>query len=323
MSNPYVFIVGCPRSGTTLLRHILSAHSQLVITSEQLWIPAWYEKRVGLTPDGMVTPDLIHELLTNHKYARKFSKFRLGSEKLESLIGGERPVPYSSFVTSIFDMYGKAQGKKLVGNKSPDLVRRLGTLHELWPRTRFIHLIRDGRDVTLSLMNWPKIVNKKPGTFTTWEEDPVSTAALWWELNVRRGRDSRQHLGPDLYKEVRYESLVTDTERECKSLCRFLDLEYEGTMLHWNEQGEPNKELGSLRKDASGKNMPTTPGLRNWRIQMPPEDVERFEATAGALLDTLGYPRAFPDPAPDVLRHSSQIRKLLATVPEDIRPYQN
>ncbi len=321
MSNPYVFIVGCPRSGTTLLRHILSAHSQLVITSEQLWIPVWYEKRVGLTPDGMVTSDLIPELLTNPKYARKFSKFRLGPEQLNSLIGGERPVPYSSFVTSIFDMYGEAQGKKLVGNKSPDLVRRMGTLHELWPQTRFIHLIRDGRDVALSLMSWPKIVSKKPGTFTTWEEDPVSTAALWWELNVRRGRDSGQPMGPDLYKEVRYESLVTDTERESKSLCRFLDLEYEEMMLRWNEQGEPNKEVGSLRKNASGKNMPTTPGLRSWRTQMPPEDVERFEATAGALLDTLGYPRAFPHPEPEVLRHTSQVRKLLARVPEDIRPY--
>ena len=46
--NPYVFIVGCPRSGTTLLRHIVMAHPQITITPEPHWIPVWFEERSGL-----------------------------------------------------------------------------------------------------------------------------------------------------------------------------------------------------------------------------------------------------------------------------------
>ena len=66
MSNPCVFIVGCPRSGTTLLRRMVSAHPQIVITPEAHWIPLWFEQRRGLTPDGFITPELISQSLAGN-----------------------------------------------------------------------------------------------------------------------------------------------------------------------------------------------------------------------------------------------------------------
>ena len=304
MTNPFVFIVGCPRSGTTLLRHIVSAHPQIVIAPEAHWIPLWFERQGGLTPGGVVTPELIPELLAHSKFAL----FRLGREELMRLAGNGQPIPYASFVTGIFDLYGKARGKKLVGNKTPDSVRRMDTLHTLWPQARFVHLIRDGRDVALSLMNWPNVRNKKPGTFPTWKDDPVSTAALWWELNVRRGREAGELLGPQLYREMRYESLVAHPDQECAALCSFLGLAYDEAMLHYHEAfSEAGAGLG-----AKHDWQPITLGLRNWRAQMAADEVEQFEATAGALLDELGYPRAFPHPRPVAVEHSTQLRNLLA-----------
>jgi Sulfotransferase family len=50
MTNPYVFIVGCQRSGTTLLKRMLNAHPRLAVTSESNWIARLFEKRVGLSP---------------------------------------------------------------------------------------------------------------------------------------------------------------------------------------------------------------------------------------------------------------------------------
>ncbi len=318
MTNPYVFIVACRRSGTTLLLRMLSAHPKLVISPEAHWISQIYLERRGLTQEGMVTPDLIPEILAHPK----FSHFRLGADQLQGLIEGRQPVHYSEFVTGIFDLYGKVHYKKLVGNKTPDLVRRISVLHNLWPSARFVHLVRDGRDAMLSMMNWPKIRDKKPGTFSTWKEDPVSTSALWWELNVRRGREAGEPLGPGLYHEVRYESLVTSAEQECRALCEFLGLEYDEAMVQWDQQGPlPNRGGGSLRKGARGSWMPTTPGLRNWRTEMSPEDVEKFEAAAGELLDELGYPLAFPNLRPEALAHSNKIRTQLAGLPRDVRPY--
>jgi hypothetical protein len=310
--NPYVFIVGCPRSGTTLLRHIVSAHPQIVITPEAHWIPLWFKRRRGLTPDGFITPELVSELLADNKFAL----FGLGREALMSLAGSGRPISYASFVTGIFDLYGEARGKEVVGNKTPDSARRMGTLHTLWPEARFVHLIRDGRDVALSLMNWPSVSTKKPGTFPTWKDDPASTAALWWELNVRRGREAGEALGPKLYRELRYESLVAHPAQVCATLCEFLGLAYDEAMLNYHEnfRDDPGSDRVHDRQ-------PIASGLRNWRAQMSANDVERFEAAAGVLLEELGYPREFTRPRPVAVEHSSQVRNLLADEPKSVRPY--
>jgi len=314
MSNPYVFIVGCPRSGTTLLRRIVSAHPQLVITPEAHWIPRWFEERRWLTPEGRITAELIPALLAHEKFL-----FRIGREELMTLAGDGQPIHYASFVTGIFDLYGKARGKELVGNKTPDSGRRMDTLHALWPQARFVHLIRDGRDVALSLMNWPSVRNKKPGTFPTWQDDPVSTSAFWWELNVRRGQEAGEALGPQLYREMRYESLVAHPEQECAALCDFLGLAYDKAMLHYHEAFRNRKAGASL--EAGHDRRPITSGLRDWRTQMSAGDVERFEAAAGALLEELGYSRVFAELRPVAEEHSTQVRNLLAQVPRSVRPY--
>ena len=193
----------------------------------------------------------------------------------------------------------------------------MDTLHALWPQARFVHLIRDGRDVALSLMNWPKVRNKIPGKFPTWTQDPVTTASFWWELNVRRGREAGEFLGPELYYEMRYESLVAHPEQECAALCDFLGFKYEETMLHFHEAH--GKDIA--RQVAGPEQQPTTSGLRNWRTQMLADNVERFEAAAGVLLGELGYQLAFTHPRSVAVEYSRQIRNLLVNMPKDVRPY--
>lgn len=299
MANPYVFIVGCPRSGTTMLQRIVNAHSQIAIMPESHWIPRLFDKRQGLTPEGLVTPELIPHLLAQPAFAL----LDIGREKLETLLGTDRPASYADFMTGMFDLYGKARGKTLVGNKTPGFVRRTRTLHSLWPTARFVHLIRDGRDVFLSTIH-RALKNPKAGVFDTWEADPATTAGLWWEWNVQSGRQAGYSLGPKLYYELRYESLVANPEEECAALCAFLGLPYDDAMLRFHEAQE---ESTAAR--------PVTPGLRDWRSQMPGEDVERFEAAAGELLDELGYPRSIPHPPLERVEIASKMRDLLARDP--------
>jgi hypothetical protein len=125
----------------------------------------------------------------------------------------------------------------------------------------------------------------------------VSTSALWWESNVRLGRESGKSLGPELYYEVRYESLVAHPQEECEALSAFLGLPYDDAMLRFDET-QPKRKA----------RRPITPGLRDWRTQMSRDDVERFEAMAGDLLDELGCPRAFPRLRPGRLGDASRIR---------------
>ena len=66
--NPYVFIVGCPRSGTTLLQRIVDAHPAIAVVFATHWIPRWLEKLKGLTPEGLVTPRLADALLEDRRF---------------------------------------------------------------------------------------------------------------------------------------------------------------------------------------------------------------------------------------------------------------
>src|SRR5260370_230309 len=70
MTNPFAFIVGNPRSGTTLLRHIVDSHSQIAFLLESAWFMNWFEKRIGLSAEGLVTPDLVPHLLSQHRLFR-------------------------------------------------------------------------------------------------------------------------------------------------------------------------------------------------------------------------------------------------------------
>jgi hypothetical protein len=301
--NPFLFIVGCPRSGTTLLQRILNAHPQIAITPESHWIPQLHEKAWALTPEGLVKPKLIRRLLAHPKFAR----LGISREELMGLAGNGQPTTYANLVSRIFDHYGRQRGKTLVGDKTPDYVQKIETLHVLWPLARFIHVIRDGRDVALSMMEWPK-VRPKPGDFITWHEDRVSTAALWWELNVKMGRQARKRLGPELYYEVQYESLVCRPRQESAAVCEFLGVPYDDAMLNFWE-ADAGTDPGLEKKRA---HQPVIPGLRDWRSQLLHEDSERFEAAAGTLLEELGYPRAVPNPSTEALEQATNYRELLA-----------
>jgi hypothetical protein len=296
--NPYLFIVGCPRSGTTLLRRLVDTHPLVAVIDEMRWIASFFERREGLTPDGLVTPELVDRLLAYDRFAT----LEISGEQLARLIDTADPVPYPTFVTGIFDLYGQAQGKSLVGDKTPRYARRIGTLHALWPETRFVHIIRDGRDVCMSILNWKK-AERALGRFSTWGEDQVSTAAVWWEWHVRLGREDGGSLAPKLYHEVRYEALVSEPAKECEKLCSFLDLPYDEGILEFHEHmSNPSFHV------KQNKWRPIVTGLRDWRTQMPAQDLERFEAAAGGLLEALGYPRAVSDPPEEMMENTSRIR---------------
>ena len=146
--DPYLFIVGCARSGTTLLRRIVDAHPEIAITTEMHWISHYlnYFKN----QNRLVTPELVSEL-TEHK---RFANFEIPREEFEGLLGSGEPVPYPTFLNRVFGLYRKVKNKPLVGNKTTAYVRSIPTLHALWPEAKFVHLIRDGRDVCLSILKF-------------------------------------------------------------------------------------------------------------------------------------------------------------------------
>ncbi len=305
-TNPYVFLVGCPRSGTTLLQRMVNAHPKIAITPESHWIPRLIEKPWAANADGTITRKLIRRMITHPK----FERLQVSRDQVYQLAPKGKPVTYAWLVTRVLDLYGHAQGKALVGDKTPEYVREIARLHALWPRARFVHLIRDGRDVAMSMLEWQK-VDPKPGHFATWKDDPVSTAAWWWRHNVQLGRAAGKALGPKLYCELRYEALVTEPREQSEALFRFLDLPFDPSVLDFHAEGARTDP--GLEKKRAG--LPVTAGLRDWRAAMPADDVERVEAVAGDLLDELAYPRAVPRPGDEALAHAASVHNVLSRDP--------
>jgi hypothetical protein len=149
-------------------------------------------------------------------------------------------------------------------------------------------LIRDGRDVCLSVSAWkPEKQTRTIGRFSTWSNEPVITAALWWEWHVRLGLEAAERLGPDRYYQLRYEDLIADPSGSCERLCSFLGLPYREEMLRFHERHAQPGAAPPRR----GPALPLTPGLRDWRNDLDRDANELFEAVAGKLLHQLGYER--------------------------------
>ncbi|MHC5002389.1 MAG: sulfotransferase family protein [Planctomycetota bacterium] len=281
--NPFVFVVGCPRSGTTLLQRMLDNHPQLAVANDTHFIG-----RVLKDPPPGTNPPLTPELLEQVRTYRRFRRLGLSDDAVERAAAGAHD--YRSLVVGLYDEFARQQGKAYGGEKTPDYVRCLPFLHDLCPWAKSIHIIRDGRDVALSTLEWAT-PEKGPGRLELWREQPVATCALWWCWQVGTGRRDGAAVGSSRYHEVLYEQLVDQPEPALRVLTDFLQLPYSEQMVQFHV-GKERDDPGLSAKKAW---RPATAGLRSWRNDMPAADVELFEALAGDLLEALGYERASSD----------------------------
>lgn len=298
--NPFLFVVGCPRSGTTLLQRMLDHHPQLAVAYDSLFIPP--ALRDAKEADPPVTGALVARIRNFHR----FERLGLPADVLDRL--APRCERFSDLVSAIYTEFAALHGKPLGGEKSPGYVRHMPMLQGLFPETRFIHLVRDGRDIALSLADWGRRKERPKGParkYRLWAEDPLAVSALWWEYKVAKGRKDAAHLEDGSYTEVSYEGLVANPEVELERLSGFLDLPYTDAMHRFHE-GKTRSEPGLNAKSAW---LPATRGIRDWRASMPPEDVEWFEALVGDTLSAFGYERHFPEPRAALLERAEPLRE--------------
>lgn len=278
MTNPYVFVVGCQRSGTTMLQRMLDAHPRLAVAYDSLFIPRVIKGDApGIDPE--MTPDIVRTVREHPRFGR----LGLSEEGVGRASSGARR--YSGFVSRIYDELALLHHKPFAGEKSPGYCRHIPHLHALLPWTKIIHLIRDGRDVALSIRSWGKGAAK----LELARAEPIGVGALWWRRDVSRGCGDGRGLPSSSYREVRYEALVREPESSLRELASFLGLEYSEEMAQYH-QGRVKASPGLSAKAAW---LPPTQGVRDWRTQLAEEDQELFEAIAGEELAMLGYERRF------------------------------
>jgi len=180
------FIVGCPRSGTSLLRDLLRSHPRISIPGESHFLPAFF-RGYGDPGDEPGAPRLAERILGLHWVKAWLLPLT------PDVFAGDRT--FRQVVTRLFAAHAASEGRERWGDKTPHYVREIPTLVEIFPGCRIIHIYRDGRDVALSWLA------------TGFQPRNLFTAARTWKEYVCAGRQSGRTLPPEFYLEVRYESL--------------------------------------------------------------------------------------------------------------------
>jgi hypothetical protein len=276
--NPYVFVVGCPRSGTTLLQRMLDNHPQLTVANDTHFITRAVKTTLRRDPNPQMKPDFLEAVLN---YRRTY---RMGLEDVDIQHAATDSDTYAEFVSKLYNLRGARQNKPFSGEKTPDYCRQIPELHTLFPGSRFIHIVRDGRDTTLSTLGWAT-ETKGPGKWGLWKGDPVGTCALWWRWQVGTGDRDGRTLPAGQYRSLRYEDLVSNPQAELREITGLLTLPYSEDMVNYHT-GKMQKKSGLSAKSAW---LPPVQGLRDWREDMSPEDISVFENIAGDLLSHFGY----------------------------------
>jgi len=263
MSDFPFFLLGHDRSGTTMLRLILD-RGDVAVPPESMFL-------LDVDP-GQPAEDVLRAAW-NHPRVQLWG---LSGEPPEVPAGLNGTEAFRFAVSAPFGAYAEQEGKPRWGDKTPAYIGHVERLAAIWPDARFVVLVRDGRDVALSVMNVPF------GPNNAW------AAAHSWVTAIRRGREAAARF-PGRVLEIRYEDLVSEPAETVAALCDFLGLDYSADMLAI-ERTDRSKVVAD--QSAWFTNVwggITTAAVGKWRTELTPRQVGVFEAVAGAELRALGY----------------------------------
>lgn len=289
--GPPILVLGVRRSGTTLLRVMLDRHSEVAVPDESYFVPQLADRHLRrVDPDAFV--DDLRRIDT-------LAEWNVPLDKVRTRL--RRGMPIGAAIATVYAVYAEERGKERWGDKTPMYMQNLHLLERLFPDALFVHLIRDGRDAATSFLSMPKDLM----TETWMQPESVAEFACQWRAEVKAARRLGWRVGGSRYLEVRYEELVQDVETVLRRISTFALLPYEPRMVDYVGKVEGS----SAKPHQQSLNRPPTVGLRDWRLQMSPEEVGAFEQVAGDLLGELGYEsHERPDPRGRLRRASYNTR---------------
>jgi protein-tyrosine sulfotransferase len=256
-----IVLGGCGRSGTTLVRMMLDSHRRICCGPESSLFRrraidvAWLADRFGFPP----------------------SEVRAIYDSAAS-----RPAFIEAFAALCMDRAGKARWAE----KTPRNISRIDAIFRAFPAARFVHVLRDGRDVAASLRTHPrhKVVNGKLVPLGTWK--PIAGCARRW---VRDVEGSRRWWGDPRFLTVRYEDLVLNPRPALERLMAFVGEDWDEAMLAHAVAGSPFRDATRFAQNPEALGAVNTTSLGRWTRDLDARDRRVFKRIAGALLIELGY----------------------------------
>ncbi len=271
-----LFIVGMPRSGTTLLAGLLSAHSRLAVAPETgyfnwVWKPI---ERAG----GFLRWNLVEFHLKRWFQRPTLAPLKLaesGAMEMFHHAWDKGQLTHHLILESILGGYAANQGKEFWGEKSPEHFMYVPAIKSEFPDARIISIVRDPRDVHLSLAKVP------------WNRGNAFNHALQWREYQVMAKHYIKLYGSSFYQ-LRYEDLIQNPSLELERLMQHIGLKFEPKMLeqyHRQPLFDPSQEPWKNRA-----RMPIDPENREkWRQGLKPDELGIFSRVCGRYLRQHGY----------------------------------
>ncbi|TWU12784.1 Sulfotransferase domain protein [Symmachiella macrocystis] len=254
-------VIGCcSRSGSSLFRVMLDSHPKFAVgQGSRIFVETPDPQR--LVNNFGVTREYVDELLaTSQDQAHFIERFMRGLAQRED--------------------------KPIWGDKAPPNIYYIPYIFEHFPNARFIHIIRDGRDVVCSLRTHPKFKYENGRTIEldTWK--PIENCITSWVNYTRKGLAARGQAG---YYEVHYEDLVQQPEQTMRKVVEFLGEEWDDRVLRYHELESTTRDFTAMPVSADAVEPISHKALARWQRDMTDEDKQIFKDKAGDLLIELGY----------------------------------
>jgi hypothetical protein len=269
-----IFVVGAPRSGTTLLQLILNAHPDVAIHGEIHFFDAVLQLKREI-------PDLARPGALDHFFrelgrinALRYIPDVAGRlETVRERMEEARAPAYELFFRLLIETFAEARHAARCGEKTPQNIRYLAELSAIFPRAKIVHIVRDPRDVVASHMRMP------------WAPDSLLLNALKWKIDMLYVAEFLQ--GGGTLHEMRYEDLVSEPEAALRSLCSFVEIPWDAQMLEFNRsaddqiRNEPWKSGTRRRLNADA--------ISGWKEVWTPAQAHLVQTVCSPFLEKYGY----------------------------------
>ena len=273
-SDRPIIILGCPRSGTTLVQVMLHSHPRIAIPPEtRFLLPAYRERLRFGDLRAAASRRALGDFIVRTK-GHRFADLGLGRDATVGRIV-EGPPTLGSAVGIVLRAYAERFGRPRWGDKRPAYYNHIEVVMRLFPNAKIVHVVRDPRDCVASLKRMP-----------WWRTDSYHSVAAWAQSIDNTERAMRRW--PGSVTRVRYEQLVAEPEPALRALCVALGEDYDPAMAeperladvavperkHWHS----NTRVG-----------PTTRRVGRWKDDLEPWEVSLCETVLGGRMARLGY----------------------------------
>jgi len=269
-----LFVLGHGRSGTSILIKMIRKYLKVNFGTESQFIIRFYNKlpQYGDLNNPENARQLIADISRERWFRRINKRFGFVFDK-ERALENLKQKSYSGILQAIFEQFADYHEMVRWGDKTPEYIYDLPVLNKLFPGAKYIHIVRDGRDVTLSEFETP------------FGAKNVYRAADDWFKKLNMIRDFGYSLSQGRFLEIRYEDLLSRPIDVFAEMIRFLDIDDRDGELH----GFIRRHIGNDLRNGN---------FFKWKNRFSQRQLRMFERVAGSLLTSYHYPVFYENPRP-------------------------